>query len=170
MLWESVYVGIGSNLDEPEQQVRRALAALATLESTRLVASSPLYGSRPWGVTEQPDFVNAVAGLLTQQPVDSFFQALRALERQLGRTAPAVRWGPRRIDLDLLLFDGLQLDGPQLRLPHPGVVERNFVLYPLYEVAPDLVVPGSGRVRELRSRVDRAGIWRLDGRAIDHGA
>lgn len=170
MLWQSAYVGVGSNLDEPEQQVRRALAELAGLESTRLVAQSSLYGSRPWGVTGQPDFVNAAAGLLTQLPVDSFFQALRSLERQLGRIPPPVRWGPRRIDLDLLLFDGLRLDGPQLRLPHPGVVERNFVLYPLSEVAPDLVVPGSGRVRELRSRVDRAGIWRLDGRAIDHDA
>jgi 2-amino-4-hydroxy-6-hydroxymethyldihydropteridine diphosphokinase len=170
MLWQSAYVGVGSNLDEPERQVRAALAALATLEATVLVAASSLYGSRPWGVSEQPDFVNAVAGLLTQLPVDEFFRALRALERQLGRAPPTVRWGPRRIDLDLLLFDALQLPGPALRLPHPGVVQRNFVLYPLCEVAPDLVVPGSGCVRELRSRVDRAGIWRLDGRAIDHDA
>lgn len=170
MFWQSAYVGIGSNLDEPERQVRRALTALTALESTRLVAQSSLYGSRPWGVTEQPDFVNAVAALLTQQPVEPFFRALRALEEQLGRTPPSVRWGPRRIDLDLLLFDGLRLPGPELRLPHPGVVGRNFVLYPLCEVAPDLVIPGSGRVRELCSRVDRTGIWRLDGRAIEHGA
>jgi 2-amino-4-hydroxy-6-hydroxymethyldihydropteridine diphosphokinase len=170
MLWCSAYVGIGSNLDDPELQVRAAFAALATLERTRLVAQSALYGSRAWGLTEQPDFVNAVAALLTQLPLEAFFGELRALEGRLGRGPSSVRWGPRRIDLDLLVFDGVQLHSEQLRLPHPGVVQRNFVLYPLYEVAPDLVVPGSGRVRELLGQVDPAGIWRLDGRALEHGA
>ena len=92
----------------------------------------------------------------------AFFGALRSLEGALGREPPRVRWGPRRIDLDLLLFDAERLDSPELTLPHPGIVQRNFVLYPLLEVAPELNVPGCGRVAELAARVDAAGIWRLD--------
>ncbi|HTW76106.1 MAG TPA: 2-amino-4-hydroxy-6-hydroxymethyldihydropteridine diphosphokinase [Steroidobacteraceae bacterium] len=170
MLWQPAYVGIGSNLDDPELQVRRALSALATLERTRLVAQSSLYGSRPWGLAEQPDFVNAAAGLLTQLPVERLFEQLCDLQTRLGRAPSVTRWGPRRIDLDLLVFDHLSLQTAQLRLPHPGVVTRNFVLYPLCEIAPDLIVPGSASVRDLAAQADRTGIWRLDGRALEHGA
>ena len=162
MLWQCAYVGLGSNLDDPARQVRGALAALAGLDRTVLVARSSLYGSRPWGLTEQPDFVNAVAGLLTRLPVEQFFAQLRELQGRLGRAPATVRWGPRRIDLDLLVFDQLMLDTPGLTLPHPGVVSRNFVLYPLGEIAPDLVIAGSGRVSELLAKLDRTGLWRLD--------
>lgn len=162
MLWQCAYVGIGSNLDEPVQQVQRALTALAGLTRTRLMAHSSLYRSRPWGLAEQPDFINAVAALLTRLTAQELFAQLRALEPQLGRTPSSVRWGPRRIDLDLLLYDQLQLDSPELKLPHPGVVTRNFVLYPLHEVAPDLALPGGARVSELLAQVDATGIWRLD--------
>ena len=85
-----------------------------------------------------------------------------------GATPPRERWGPRRIDLDLLLFAQLRLDGRELTLPHPGIVERNFVLYPLPEVAPELPVPGRGRVAELAAGCDPAGIWRLDNRPLHH--
>jgi 2-amino-4-hydroxy-6-hydroxymethyldihydropteridine diphosphokinase len=170
MLWHPAYVGIGSNLDEPAGQVRRALAALADVAQTRLLRQSSLFGSRPLGPAAQPDFVNAVAGMLTQLEVDAFFSSLRALESALGREPARVRWGPRRIDLDLLLFGEQQLDSPELTLPHPGIVQRNFVLYPLFEVAPGLTVPGCGRVAELAARADRAGIWRLDDQSITHGA
>jgi 2-amino-4-hydroxy-6-hydroxymethyldihydropteridine diphosphokinase len=170
VLWQSAYVGVGSNLDEPALQVPRALRALSQLPQTRLVRHSSLYGSRPWGLAEQPDFVNAVAGLLTQLPVRGFFEALRALEKQLGRAPPEVRWGPRRIDLDLLLFDQTLLQTPELTLPHPGVVSRSFVLYPLYEVAPGLRVPGGARIGELLERVDASDLWRLDKQPITHGA
>ena len=169
MLWHCAYVGLGSNLDAPAEQVRRALRALPDIERTRLIARSSLYGSRAWGLTDQPDFVNAAAGLLTRLSLDEFFQALRQLERQLGRKPPTVRWGPRRIDLDLLLFDQERRDTPELKLPHPGVVSRNFVLYPLHEFAPDLPIPGSGRVSELLGQVDRSGLWRLDEPADQHG-
>lgn len=162
MLWHPAYVGLGSNLDQPASQVRRALEALATLTRTRLICHSALYGSKPWGLTEQPDFVNAAAGLLTQLPVEQFFQALRTLETQLGRAPTRVRNGPRSIDLDLLVFDQLQINTPDLQVPHPGVVQRNFVLYPLLEVAPELLVPGSARVVELAARADSTGLWRLD--------
>jgi 2-amino-4-hydroxy-6-hydroxymethyldihydropteridine diphosphokinase len=162
MLWRPAYVGLGSNLDEPAVQVRRAFAALATIPGTRLVRASSLYGSRPMGPVPQPDFVNAAAGLLTQLEAAEFFTHLRALERQLGRMPPRERWGPRRIDLDLLVFAQLRIDTPALQLPHPGIVERNFVLYPLAEVAPELPVPGCGRIAELLARVNPEGLWRLD--------
>jgi 2-amino-4-hydroxy-6-hydroxymethyldihydropteridine diphosphokinase len=122
------------------------------------------------GPAAQPDFVNAVAGMLTQLDAGPFFKALRALETGLGREPPRVRWGPRRIDLDLLVFGSLRLASPELTLPHPGIVQRNFVLYPLFEVAPGLQVPGLGPVDELAARADCAGIWRLDDISIRHGA
>jgi 2-amino-4-hydroxy-6-hydroxymethyldihydropteridine diphosphokinase len=162
MLWHPAYVGLGSNLDEPALQVQRALAELARLPQSRLIRQSSLYVSKPLGPVAQPDFVNAVAALLTQLEVGDFFGRLRALEQQLGRAPPRERWGPRRIDLDLLLFAQLRLDGPELQLPHPGIVERNFVLYPLAEVAPELPVPGCGRVAELVARVSSEGIRRLE--------
>ena len=162
MLWRPAYVGIGSNLDEPAIQVRRALAALPELPQTRLVLNSTLYGSKPLGPAAQPDFVNAVAALLTQLEAPAFFQALRALEVALGREPPRVRWGPRRIDLDLLVFGAQRLASADLTLPHPGIVQRNFVLYPLCEVAPDLNVPGCGRVAALAAGVQSAGVWRLN--------
>jgi 2-amino-4-hydroxy-6-hydroxymethyldihydropteridine diphosphokinase len=170
MLWHAAYVGIGSNLDRPADQVQRALAALPQLPQTRLVLQSSLYGSTPLGPAPQPDFVNAVAGLLTQLGAAAFFGALRTLEAALGREPPRVRWGPRRIDLDLLLFDAERLDSAELTLPHPGIVQRNFVLYPLLEVAPELNVPGRGRVAELAARLDPVGIWRLDNNPKAHGA
>jgi 2-amino-4-hydroxy-6-hydroxymethyldihydropteridine diphosphokinase len=162
MLWHPAYVGLGSNLDEPAVQVRRALAALGQIPGTRLVRESSLYGSRPMGPVPQPDFINAAAGLLTRLEADDFFAHLRALEGRLGRSPPRERWGPRRIDLDLLVFGQLRIDTPVLQLPHPGIVERNFVLYPLAEVAPELPVPGCGRIAELLARVNPEGLWRLD--------
>jgi len=160
--WQPAYVALGSNLERPVAQVRRAFAALAQLPRTRLVRPSGLYGSKPMGPVAQPDFVNAAAGLLTELEVEAFFEELRRLERVLGRTAPRERWGPRLIDLDLLLFDQVTRDSVELQLPHPGIVERNFVLYPLAEVAPDLNVPGQGRVAQLAARASSDGIWRLD--------
>ena len=170
MLWSPAYVGIGSNLDRPATQVRRALAALADLPLTRVQAKSSLYASEPFGPVPQPSYVNAVAAVLTQLDAHAFFDALRELEARLGRQPPRERWGPRVIDLDLLLFGQQCLDTPELTLPHPGIVQRNFVLYPLHEVAPDLSIPGCGRVSVLAGRVDSAGIWRLDDETITHDA
>jgi 2-amino-4-hydroxy-6-hydroxymethyldihydropteridine diphosphokinase len=160
-------VGLGSNLDDPATQVRNAFAALSLLPATRLVLRSSLYGSKPLGPVRQADFVNAVAGLLTQLDADAFFARLRQVEGQLGRAPTHQRWGPRRIDLDLLLFGQQRREGEELRLPHPGIVERNFVLYPLAEVAPELPVPGHGLVGELAARVSPEGIWRLDTQAAE---
>jgi 2-amino-4-hydroxy-6-hydroxymethyldihydropteridine diphosphokinase len=162
MRWIPAYVGLGSNLDEPRTQIGRALDALAELPGSRLVLRSRLYGSKPFGPVPQPDFVNAVAGLLTTLDADAWFAALRALEPRLGRVPPRERWGPRAIDLDLLLFGSERRDAGELLLPHPGIVERNFVLYPLADIAPDLTIPGRGRVRELAARVSPQGIWTLE--------
>lgn len=170
MFWESVYVGVGSNLDQPALQVQRALEALAEMQATRLVAQSSLYGSKPWGFADQPDFVNAVAGLLTQLSPQQFFQALRTLESRLGRKAPQRRWGPRRIDLDLLVFGHHRIDTPELQIPHPAIAQRSFVLYPLRELAPDLPVPGSARVAELAARLDGSDSWRLPNPPIQYAS
>jgi len=159
--WLPAYVGVGSNLENPEQQVRGALAALAALVDTRLVVSSPLYRSRPFGAVVQPEFVNAVAGLLTRRTPEDLLADLRALERRLGRAPPRERWGPRVIDLDLLVVGREIRASESLTLPHPGIAERDFVLYPLADIAPDLEIPGLAPAAQLRERVANRGIERL---------
>jgi len=159
--WVPAYVALGSNLDDPRAQVERALAALDGLPDTRCVLRSSLYRTRPFGPVEQPDFVNAVAGVLTLLDPATLLSRLKALEAQLGRERPVVRWGPRRIDLDLLVHGDARLSQPDLAVPHPGIAERAFVLVPLAEIAPDLVVPGAGRVRDLLGRVDSTDLERL---------
>ena len=159
--WVPAYVALGGNLDGPREQVERAMAALAGLPDTRLVLRSSLYRTRPFGPVEQPDFINAAAGLLTRLEPAELLAQLKALESKLGRERPVVRWGPRRIDLDLLVHGGATIAEPGLEVPHPGIPERAFVLVPLAEFAPDLVVPGRGRVRDLLARVDSADLERL---------
>ena len=159
--WVPAYVALGSNLDDPREQVERAMTALAGLPDTRLVLRSSLYRTRPFGPVEQPDFVNAAAGLLTRLEPAELLAQLKALEAQLGRERPVVRWGPRRIDLDLLVHGEARIAEPGLEVPHPGIAERAFVLVPLAEFAPDLGVPGRGRVRDLLARVDSADLERL---------
>jgi 2-amino-4-hydroxy-6-hydroxymethyldihydropteridine diphosphokinase len=155
------YVALGSNLDDPRAQVGRAFDALAGLPETRLVLRSSLYSSRPLGPVEQPDFVNAVAGLLTALEPDALLAALKDLEARLGRARPVLRWGPRRIDLDLLVHGTARSATVELTLPHPGIAERAFVLAPLAEIAPDLDVPGLGRVRALLAGVDATTVERI---------
>ena len=159
--WLPAYVGVGSNLSDPAGQVRSALDALAKLPGTRLVIASPLYRTRPFGEVVQPAFVNAVAGLLTQRSPEELLSDLRALERTLGREPPRERWGPRLIDLDLLVVGRETRATDSLTLPHAGIRERDIVLQPLADVAPDLEVPGLGRVAVLRDRVANRGIERL---------
>ena len=160
-IWQPAYIGLGSNLEDPRAQIRRACAGLRALTSTRLVRVSPLYRSKPLGPVPQPDFVNGVAGVLTQLDSRAFLGELLALERALGRPAERQRWGPRIIDLDLLVFGRERRDDPGLTLPHGGIVERNFVLYPLCDLAPDLEVPGLGRAAELKGRLASEGLERL---------
>jgi len=159
--WFPAYVGIGSNLGDPPERVRAALARLASLPLTRLECRSELYGSAPMGPVAQPDYCNAVAGLLTQLEVSSLHAALRDLERQLGRESSRERWGPRVIDLDLLMYADERRNDAELTLPHAGIAERNFVLQPWREIAPELLIPGLGRVAELAARLPATGLWRM---------
>jgi 2-amino-4-hydroxy-6-hydroxymethyldihydropteridine diphosphokinase len=156
--WRPAYVALGSNLADPAEQVTAALGRLPGIPGTRLIARSRLWASRPLGPQDQPDFINAVAGLLTQLDARELLGELQALERAMGRTGPLVRWGPRSIDLDLLAMGSDELSEPALCLPHPGVHERDFVLYPLAELAPELWIPGRGRVEALARRVANRGI------------
>jgi 2-amino-4-hydroxy-6-hydroxymethyldihydropteridine diphosphokinase len=157
-VWIPAYVALGSNLDEPHEQVERGFAALERLDRTRFVSRSRLYASKPFGSIPQPDFVNAAAGVLTQLSVRELLRALKELEASLGRARPIARWGPRLIDLDLLVYADAQVSETDLTVPHPGIPERNFVLYPLCDIAPDLVIPGMGIARELAMRVRADGL------------
>ena len=159
--WIPAYVALGSNLDDPRAQVERAFEALAAVPGSRLVVRSSLYGSAPFGPIAQPDFVNAVAGMLTTLTAGEFLAVLKSLEERCGRARPVARWGPRRIDLDLLVHGQSRVDEPGLTVPHPGIAERAFVLEPLAEIAPDLEVPGVGRVRTLAARVSAGGLARI---------
>lgn len=158
--WRPAYVAIGANLHHPENQVRLAFAHLEGMPHTRLQLRSALYRTTPMGVTDQPDFINAVAGVLTQLPARALLDAMLEIETRMGRERRE-RWGPRIIDLDLVWMPGPVIDEPGLAIPHPGVSARNFVLYPLADIAPDLHIPGHGRVAELAARVDPAGIQRI---------
>lgn len=151
------YVALGSNLDDPRTQVLRGFDALSRLPDTQLLARSRLYRSAPWGVTEQPEFVNAAAEVETNLAPRELLDALLGVEHAAGRDRSGARWGPRVLDLDLLLYGNLECDEPRLTLPHPHLHERAFVLLPLNDLAADLEVPGRGRVRELLAQVESAG-------------
>jgi 2-amino-4-hydroxy-6-hydroxymethyldihydropteridine diphosphokinase len=161
-LWYPAYIAVGSNLDDPRTQVLRAFAGLAKLPSTRVILTSPIYRSAPFGPVKQPDFANAVVGVLTRLDPHTLLAELHSLEASQGRPQQRERWGPRVIDLDVLIYGHERLDDPQLTLPHPGIVERNFVLYPLADIAPELHIPGLGRVTELKGRVTSEGLRRDD--------
>jgi 2-amino-4-hydroxy-6-hydroxymethyldihydropteridine diphosphokinase len=137
------FIGLGSNLHQPEGQLRSALQALDTLPQSRLLASSSLYRSAPVGYLEQPDFINAVAKIETQLSPKILLDALLELERVQGRTREFLN-APRTLDLDLLLYDDLQHHEHGLTLPHPQMHLRAFVLQPLLEIAPELCIPKVG--------------------------
>lgn len=150
-------MGLGSNQDGPARQVRTALTELDELPGCRVLRSSRLYRTPPWGPQDQPDYANAVAVLDTGLLPHELLMALQALERAHGRVR-GERWGPRTLDLDLLLYDDLTMTTADLILPHPRLHERAFVLVPLVELAPRLEVPGRERVNDLLQGVDASGI------------
>jgi 2-amino-4-hydroxy-6-hydroxymethyldihydropteridine diphosphokinase len=154
------YIALGSNLDDPQQQVLDAMDKLANLPDTRMLQRSWLYRTPPWGVLEQPPFVNAAVQVDTALSPYTLLDALLDIERRAGRVR-AERNGPRTLDLDLLHVEGVQLDDARLTLPHPRMAERAFVLLPLNDLAPALQLPGQGVVAELLARLDLAGCERL---------
>jgi 2-amino-4-hydroxy-6-hydroxymethyldihydropteridine diphosphokinase len=151
---ENVYIGLGSNLADPAAQVAAGVRALARLPKTRLVAHSRLYRSAPWGRADQPEFVNAVIQLETALEPRELLDHLLGIERGAGRERDGTRWGPRILDLDILAYAQRRVAEPGLQVPHPHLHERAFVLVPLAEIAPDLHIPGRGRVADLLAGVD----------------
>jgi 2-amino-4-hydroxy-6-hydroxymethyldihydropteridine diphosphokinase len=147
------YIGLGSNLDEPVSQVREALGQLAQLPLTRLVTHSPLYRTPPLGPADQPDYINAVAALDTSLSPLALLDELQRIEQQHGRVRGPLRWGPRTLDLDLLLYGDKVIDEPRLVVPHAGLRDRPFVIFPLLAIAPDLTLPDGSRLAELASHL-----------------
>lgn len=151
--WRPAYVGVGSNLDDPAGRVREALEALRRLPGAAAFAHSGLWRSAPLGPADQPDFVNAAAAFLTRLDGRALLAELQRLEQAQGRRRGGERWGPRTLDLDLLVLGGVTVREPDLCIPHPRIRERNFVLLPLAEIAPHLRVPGHDSVLRLLAAV-----------------
>jgi 2-amino-4-hydroxy-6-hydroxymethyldihydropteridine diphosphokinase len=154
------FIGLGSNLDEPSRQLQRALAALGELEGCRLGRVSPFYGNPALGPGAQPDYVNAVAELFTELDAHALLASLQAVEAAQGRVR-AERWGARTLDLDLLLYGAETIDSATLQVPHPRLRERNFVLYPLHDIAPDLRFPDGTPLTALLDCCPDVGLKRL---------
>lgn len=143
------YIGLGSNLENPTGQIESAHMAIAGLAGVEELAFSSLYHSPPMGPQDQPDYVNAVMAVTTNLPAMSLLRNLQRIEHEHGRVRKGERWGARTLDLDLLIYGQQQIDLPELIVPHVGIAERAFVLYPLYEIAPELLVPGKGHIVDL---------------------
>ena len=158
---ERVYIGLGSNLAEPLQQLRSALAALGDLPRTALAGHSSFYASDPLGPPDQPRYVNAVAALDTDLQPHELLDALQRIELEQGRVRKAERWGPRTLDLDILLFGERLIDDERLKVPHYHMHARPFVLYPLAELAPDGRLPDGRRLSELLATCPFSGLERL---------
>jgi 2-amino-4-hydroxy-6-hydroxymethyldihydropteridine diphosphokinase len=148
------YIGVGANLGDREATMRAALAALDATPGIRVVAVSSFRETEPVGYVDQPRFLNAAAAVETELDARGLLDALLAVERGLGRTREGPRFGPRTIDLDLLLFGDAEVDEPGLTVPHPRLHERAFVLEPLAELVPELVVPGRGPLESLRRNLE----------------
>jgi len=147
-----VYIGLGSNLEQPAIQIKTALDSLQALPKTKVIKSSQLYASKPQGPQDQPDFVNAVCQLETGLQPLALLDALQSIEQQQGRVKKR-HWGERLIDLDILLFDDQILNSERLIVPHKELSQRDFVLLPLLEISPGLVIPGLGSVEQLTEQL-----------------
>ncbi len=155
------FIGVGSNLHHPARQVEAAFDRIGDLPSSTIASTSALYRSSPLGGIEQPDYINAVAHIVTALPARDLLSGLLELEKSQGRERDGSRWGPRVIDLDLLVFGNETISEPGLQVPHPGIAERNFVLLPLREIAPDLVIPGLGALSAITVNSEEPRIERI---------
>lgn len=160
----SVFIGLGSNLDNPVEQINNARQALATIDSINEIAFSSLYRSAPMGPQDQPDYVNAVLAITTSLSAHQLLAELQNIEQQQGRQRNGERWGARTLDLDLLLFDDQQINTAELIVPHVGLRERAFVLYPLAEIVnPDkLLIPGIGPLATVLKQCPKNGLERIE--------
>lgn len=156
-----VYIGLGSNLDSPENQIQAACKSLTSLPATKLVKCSSLYHSQPIGPKDQPDYVNAVAQIETELSPESLLQQTQGIENQQGRMRETQRWGPRTLDLDILLYGQRLIDEEHLTVPHIGMKHREFVLYPLLEIAPNLVLPCGEKLSDLVVKCPMNGLQKM---------
>lgn len=155
-----VYLAIGSNLASPLEQVNAALAALAEIPESQLVAVSDFYRTPPLGPQDQPDYLNAAVALETALAPEALLDHTQRIELQQGRERKAHRWGPRTLDLDIMLFGEMQIDTPRLTVPHYDMKNRAFMLLPLAQIAPDLRFPDGDKLSDLLANIDPSGISR----------
>lgn len=157
----TAFIGLGANLDDPVESFRKALDCLNNTEGVKLEAVSCVYRSAPVGYAEQPDFLNAATAVATSLKPEELLTLLLGIESDLGRSRKELRYGPRNIDLDLLLFDSVSMHTDRLTLPHPRLHERRFALQPIAEIDPGATVPGHGLVVDLLANVDDGGLQLL---------
>ena len=155
------WLGLGSNLQQPVSQLKGALGSLGLVEGIELLETSGFYRTPPWGDDQQDDFINTVVRIETDLGPVSLLQALQGIENEMGRQRSGRRWGPRLIDIDLLLYGDLQVQSEELELPHPRMHERAFVLVPLCELDKTITIPGHGVAEVLLQQLDSSGIFRL---------
>ncbi|MDO9169777.1 MAG: 2-amino-4-hydroxy-6-hydroxymethyldihydropteridine diphosphokinase [Methylobacter sp.] len=156
------YIGLGSNLANPVEQIQAARTAITQIAGVQELAFSSLYHSSPMGPQDQPDYVNAVMGVKTGLSPIALLRCLQRIENAQGRVRKSERWGARTLDLDVLLYGDQVIELPDLIVPHAGLAERAFVLYPLYEIAPQLLVPGKGHIASLLDQCPMNELKRLD--------
>ncbi|WP_077341069.1 2-amino-4-hydroxy-6-hydroxymethyldihydropteridine diphosphokinase [Pseudocolwellia agarivorans] len=152
------YIGLGSNLENPKLQIINAIKAIKEIENTVMSSISSLYYSRPMGPQDQPDYMNAVAELTTSLSPLTLLDELQKIENQAGRVRKDNRWGPRILDLDILLFDNHVIDSERLTVPHYGLKDREFVLLPLHEIAPRLCLPDGESIEKLSQNIPANGL------------
>lgn len=155
-----VYIAIGSNLASPLEQVNAALAALAQIPESRIVAVSPFYRTPPLGPQDQPDYLNAAVALETTLAPEALLDHTQRIELQQGRERKAHRWGPRTLDLDIMLYGDRQIATPRLTVPHYDMKNRAFMLLPLAQIGPDLRFPDGDTLSDILAKLDRSGISR----------
>lgn len=158
----TAYIGLGSNLADPVEQIKSARAAINQITGVRELAFSSLYHSPPMGPQDQPDYLNAAMSVATDLPPTDLLQCLQHIEKKQGRIRKPERWGARTLDLDILTYGDQIIALPDLIVPHIGLTERAFVLYPLYEIAPQLLIPGKGPIAALLAKCPISGLKRLD--------
>jgi 2-amino-4-hydroxy-6-hydroxymethyldihydropteridine diphosphokinase len=158
----TAYIGLGSNLENPVEQIKSAHAAIAQADGVVELAFSGLYQSIPMGPKDQPDYINAVMSIKTRLAADELLRCLQAIENKQGRIRKDERWSARTLDLDLLIYGDQQIQTADLTVPHPGLAERAFVLYPLYELTATLLVPGLGSISDLIAKCPFEGLKRLN--------
>lgn len=159
-LTTQVFIGLGSNMKEPLNQLKNAVAAIRSTPGLTKISFSSVYQTEPMGPADQPDYLNAVVQCETTLSANRLLDRMQLIENRAGRIKDR-RWGPRSLDLDLLLYGQQIINTLRLTVPHTGIAERSFVLYPLAELAPSLDIPGKGKISDLLDRCPQRGISRL---------